>query len=277
MGYKIIATILNVLDGPTEALDAAIALTARMGAHLDIYITTVSHTEGATYYMGASSVLVADQTREAIERREEIGEWVDKRMQGEVVPWAKHQATVQGGGLAGYLARRLRFADLVLLPRPDEYSDDAAQIIEACLFVAERPVLVIPKGCDAPKPDGRAVLGWNDSAEALAAARRALPLLQQAAQTDICIIDPPQHSADRSDPGQNMAQYLMRHGAKPEVAVLAKTEPNIGELLMRRAREADAQLIVTGAYGHSRLREAVFGGATRSLLEHADRPLFMSR
>ncbi len=74
-----------------------------------------------------------------------------------------------------------------------------------------------------------------------------------------------------------MAQYLMRHGTKSEVAVLAKTEPHVGDILLRRANEVGAKMIVSGAYGHSRLREAVFGGATRSLLEMADLPILMSR
>jgi nucleotide-binding universal stress UspA family protein len=193
------------------------------------------------------------------------------------VRWALQSATVQGPALTDYLARKLRFCDLVVLPRPYQDNPDAEALVEACLFAAERPVLMIPKGCKAPDAGGHILMGWNDGAEALAAARAALPLLQQADIADICIIDPPMHAADRSDPGGAMAQYLMRHGTRSEVAVLAKTEPHVGEILLRRAREVGAQLIVSGAYSHSRLREAVFGGATRSLLERADRPILMSR
>ncbi len=114
-------------------------------------------------------------------------------------------------------------------------------------------------------------------AEALAAARAALPILRQADVADICIIDPPKHAADRSDPGGAMAQYLMRHGTKSEVAVLAKTETHVGHILLRRAQEVGANMIISGAYGHSRMREAIFGGATLDLLETADIPIFMSR
>ncbi|MDP5359437.1 MAG: universal stress protein, partial [Paracoccaceae bacterium] len=179
--------------------------------------------------------------------------------------------------LTSYWAHKLRFSDLIVLPRPYQDSAEAAVLVEACLFAAERPVLMIPKGCKAPDAGGHILMGWNDGAEALAAARAALPILEQADVTDICIIDPPAHAADRSDPGGAMAQYLMRHGSRAEVAVLAKTEPYVGDILLRRAREVGAQMIVSGAYGHSRLREAVFGGATRSLLETADRPILMAR
>ncbi len=277
MSYKIIATILTDTDQATEGLDAAIALADRMDAHLDIYVVTISHTETNNYYLGAEALMVAEQTRDAITQREALEVWLKDRMQGEIVRWSMQSATVQGPALTGYLARKLRFSDLVVLPRPYQNNPEAEALVEACLFSAERPVLMIPKGCKAPDAGGHVLMGWNDGAEALAAARAALPLLQQAEVADICIIDPPQHAADRSDPGGAMAQYLMRHGTKSEVAVLAKTEPQVGDILLRRAKEVGARMIVSGAYGHSRLREAVFGGATRSLLEMADLPILMSR
>ena len=277
MTYKIIATILTDTDQSTERLDAAISLADRMNAHLDVYVVTISHTETNNYYMGAEALMIAEQTRDAMAQRERIELWLKDRMQGELVRWSTQAATVQGPALTDYLARKLRFSDLVVLPRPYQDNPEAASLVEACLFAAERPVLMIPKGCKAPDAGGHVLMGWNDGAEALAAARAALPLLEEAEVTDICIIDPPTHAPDRSDPGGAMAQYLMRHGSKSEVAVLAKTEPHVGDILLRRAKEVGAQMIVSGAYGHSRLREAVFGGATRSLLEAADLPILMSR
>ena len=277
MTYKIIATIVTDTDQSTEGLDAAISLSDRMNAHLDIYVVTISHTETNNYYMGAEALMIAEQTRDAMAQREKVEAWLKDRMQGELVRWSMQAATVQGPALTGYLARKLRFSDLVVLPRPYQNNPEAATLVEACLFAAERPVLIIPKGCKAPDAGGHILMGWNDGAEALAAARAALPLLEQAEIADICIIDPPTHAADRSDPGGAMAQYLMRHGTKSEVAVLARTEPHVGEILLRRAKEVGAKMIVSGAYGHSRLREAVFGGATRSLLESADLPILMSR
>ncbi|WP_394181275.1 universal stress protein [Yoonia maritima] len=276
MAYKIISTIITHKED-VDGLNAAIALATRMDAHLDIYAVTVSHTETGSYYMGADAMLIADQTKDAIKRRDELEKWINAEMKGETVRWSLQSAAVQGPALTGYIARSLRFSDLVVTSRAYQGNDEIASIIEASLFAAERPVLMIPKGCNAPDQDGRIIVGWNDGAEALAAARAALPFLTEAAQTDVCIIDPPKHASDRSNPGGAVAQYLMRHGAKTQVDVLAKTEPDIAEMLLRHAREVGAQMIVSGAYGHSRLREAVFGGTTRSLLEMADRPILMSR
>ena len=277
MVYKIISTVLTESAGTTEGLDAAITLAQRMDAHLEIFVVTICHSETHSHFMGTEALTIERQTRDAMAERERLNLWINDRMQGEILRWGMQSATVQGPALTAYLARKLRFSDLVVLPRPYQDDPDAASLVEACLFAAERPVLMIPKGCKAPDAGGHILMGWNDGAEALAAARAALPLLQQSDVTDICIIDPPSHAADRSDPGGAMAQYLMRHGTRSEVAVLARTEPQVGDILLRRAREVGAELIVSGAYGHSRLREAVFGGATRNLLERADRPILMAR
>lgn len=277
MAYKIIATILTDLRQDKDSLDAAITLADRMGAHLDIYVVTISHTETGGYYVGADAMIMAEVTRDAMTHRDGLEAWLENRMRGELGRWSSQCATVQGSALTTYLAQKLRFSDLVVLPRPYDDHGDMATIVEACLFAAERPVLMIPKGCAAPDLGGHILVGWNDGAEALAAARAALPFLRQTDQVDICIIDPPENGAERSDPGGAMAQYLMRHGARPEVAVIAKTTPGVGDMLLRRAQEVGANMIVSGAYSHSRLREAVFGGATRTLLEMADRPILMSR
>lgn len=277
MSYKIIATILTDTEQSTDGLDAAIALAERMDAHLDIYIVTISHTETNNYFLGAEAMMIAEQTRDAIDARKRLEDWLQTRMKGAYKDWSSQSATVQGPALSGYLARKLRFSDLVVLPRPYQDNPDAADLVEACLFAAERPVLMIPKGCHAPDTGGHILVGWNDGAEALAAARAALPLLEQADVTDICIIDPPTTGGERSDPGGAMAQYLMRHGTRSQVAVLPKSDVPICETLLSCAKDVGAEMIVSGAYGHSRLREAIFGGATRNLLERANIPILMSR
>jgi len=128
------------------------------------------------------------------------------------------------------------------------------------------------------KPDfaNRIVVAWNQSNEALAAIRRALPLLQAADHVCIAIVNPPPHSSERSDPGGLLTQMLARHGVRAEVAVLAKTLPRVSDVLMRHMTDIDAGLLVMGAYGHSRLREAILGGATRNVLENAEHPVLLA-
>jgi len=89
-------------------------------------------------------------------------------------------------------------------------------------------------------------------------------------------IDPPQHGPNRSDPGGQLSQFLARHGVKAEVDVLSKTLPKITDVMCRHVEDVDADMMVMGAYGHSRFREAILGGATRNALENAKVPIFMA-
>jgi nucleotide-binding universal stress UspA family protein len=93
---------------------------------------------------------------------------------------------------------------------------------------------------------------------------------------NIAVIDPPNYGPERSDPGGALCQMLVRHGVKAEVSVLAKTMPRVSEVLVRHVRDQNADLLVMGAYGHSRFREAILGGATRDMLELAQGPVFLA-
>jgi nucleotide-binding universal stress UspA family protein len=92
---------------------------------------------------------------------------------------------------------------------------------------------------------------------------------------NIVVVDPPRHSADRSDPGGELSQMIARHGARPEVAVIAQTMPRTADVIGRHCEDVEADLLVMGAYGHSRFREALLGGATRDMLERAQIPVMM--
>ncbi|SEW43061.1 Universal stress protein family protein [Cognatiyoonia koreensis] len=279
MSYKVISTLVTADSANTTAAEAAISLADRTGAHLDFFALGLERTEANFYYAGAEAVVMAENAKHAKEDRDAAEAWVANRMRGEIIPFTCFPAIVPNSALQRFLALRLRFTDLVVLPQPSggATSRQDSIILEACLFEAERPALIIPDSVAGPKPGGRIVLGWNEGAEAMSALRAALPFLQQARQVDICIIDPPKHGENRSDPGGLVAEYLVRHGVKAQVDVLAKTESNIGAILIRKAQEIGAEMIVTGAYGHSRLREAVFGGTSRELIENCPLPLFMAR
>ena len=110
----------------------------------------------------------------------------------------------------------------------------------------------------------------------MVAVRRALPFLKRADLVNITVIDPPAQAPERSDPGGLLCQMLVRHGVKAEVSVLARTLPRVSDVLNRARARQNADMLVMGAYGHSRFREAILGGATRDMLEQAEVPVFMA-
>ena len=90
------------------------------------------------------------------------------------------------------------------------------------------------------------------------------------------MIDPPKHGPDRSDPGGMLSQMLARHGVSCEIDVLSKTMARVSDVLNRHASDTETDMIVMGAYGHSRFREAILGGATRNMLEQSAVPVFLA-
>ncbi len=283
MAYKTLLTIVTNPAAVAPSLDAAISLARREDAHLDVLCLGIDHTQIGYYYPGAGAVYFQDDVARAEADVAALEKLVSARLNSEGLRFSVETAIAQLGGLTDLIALQARFSDLVILPLP--YSKNASAfadlLVEAALFQGRAPVLVVPV-TGLPGAMGTTTLGqqivvaWNESAEALVAIRSALPLLRAAKQVTIAIIDPSPQSADRSDPGGALSQMLARHSVHVEVAVLAKTMPRVSDVLNRLVRDRAADLLVMGAYGHSRFREAVLGGATRDMLELAEIPVFMA-
>ncbi len=287
MSYK---SILTVVTNPATAeacIAAAGAMALGFDAHLDVLALGVDQAQVGYAYIGAGAVL----TEFSLERAEadaRAAAAAATKALGEMDPALRYSVetvVAEMGSLTAVVGNAASFVDLVVQCRP--YSGDQAYqaeaVVEAALFEGRAPVLIIPEtmlgkiGTFVQLAHPRRVLlAWNQSTEALAAVKRALPLLKKAEMVDITVVDPPSRGPERSDPGGILCQYLVRHGVKAQVSVLAKTTPKISDVLARHALEKGCDLMVMGAYGHSRLREAVLGGATRTMLETTMIPVLMA-
>lgn len=280
MSFKSLTTIVTSEAETRETVAGAARLARLFDAHLDVLALGVDRTQVGYSYLGTGGVLmqVALERAEAEARAVEAAAKAALEAEAPGLRWAVEGAVAQAGGVNDLVALRARFADLVVLPRPygKGRPADAEAVAEAALFEGQAPVLVLPGPEALPRLPERIVIGWNQSREAMVAVRRALPLLKAARRVEIAVIDPPHHGPERSDPGGMLCQMLVRHGVKAEVAVLARSMPRISDVLNRHLREIDAEMLVMGAYGHSRFREAILGGATRNMLEQAEVPVFMA-
>lgn len=278
MVFRTITTVLTDPETNAASLKTAMELARRDEAHLDVLCLGLDRTQPGFYYAGANAMVVQDNLTQAREDSMKLEDYAREMLQGADFNWSATAISAQMVALNGLVAHRTRFSDLVVLPRPygEGRSHECEAITEAAMFDGDVPVLIQPEVRDWPEQVQTVLIAWNESTEALRAVRAAMPLLQQAESVNIAIVDPPQHGPERSDPGGALSQMLSRYGVRPEVSVLSKTMPRVCDVLTRHAGDIGADLMVMGAYGHSRFRESILGGATRNMLELAEVPVLMA-
>jgi len=171
-------------------------------------------------------------------------------------------------------AYHAQYADLTIVAASAGDTAEAAttrNFVGALLMESGRPVLMVPAGCKATVPPQRIVVGWRPAREAARALHDALSLLVDAETVELVLVDP----SDR-EPEAGIASHLLRHGVEVDVVERASEGRSIESILLERARETDAQLLVVGGYGHSRAHEWALGGVTRGLIKNATIPVFFS-
>lgn len=279
MAYKTIAVIMTDAEGDAPALHAATALAQRDGAHLDIYCVGVDPARFDAMPVGATAVLLEMDASAARERAESLLAVARASIPSGFDRVSLQSLVISNLGLDTAVSRLARYADLVVATRPYGPGQTAlaVAVVEAEIFGSGAPVMLVPPAkLDLREPFRRPLVAWNETEESLRAIRLSMPVLGAAAHVDVVIIDPPSHSPERSDPGGGVCVMLSRHGIKAEVSVLANTMPRVSDILMRFAREHGNDVIVMGAYGHSRFRESLLGGATREMLGSSPIPLVMA-
>ena len=172
-----------------------------------------------------------------------------------------------------------RSADLIVASQTDPMWLGSGQLDIADQLVLEsgRPVLIIPNTEPHGSVGERVLVAWNGRREAARAAFDALPMLQRAKAVKVVWVNPQSEDAAPGDvPTADICSALARHGVRCEGTDQIMPRANVGETLLACARDIAADLLVMGCYGHARLREFVFGGASRHVLQHMSIPILMS-
>jgi len=278
MPYNCLFSVLTDETLVEDTLANAVAAARAHDAHLDVLCLGVDRSQTGYYYAGASAIVLQETITRANEEAQAIDTKVKTILSNSDIRWGSETGVAQLADLGRHVAARARFSDMVILPQPygEDRGAELEAVTEAALFEGQTPAIILPNGKPSNPEPKRILIAWNESVEALNAVRAALPLLANADKVHVVIVDPPTHGPNRSDPGGQLSQYLARHDMKVEIDVLSKTMPRVSDVLLRHAGDMDADLIVMGAYGHSRFREAIFGGATRYMLEQAHLPVLMA-
>lgn len=171
-----------------------------------------------------------------------------------------------------------RYTDLNVISARSNFSDPRLwdRLVTTLVFDTGRPVLVAP--AKVTLPPKRVAVGWNASAQAVRAVHDALPLLAGAEQVDVVLVDPePTEQGHGPEPGADIARHLARLGL-PNIMVqrVASGGQSVAQTLLRTAVDQAADMIVMGAYGHSRVWEVILGGATKDMLADPKIPIFLA-
>lgn len=278
MAYK---SLFSVLTDPAlipGLLDQSTTLARKYDAHVEALCLGVDRTQTGYYYAGANALVLQETLTRAHEEADHLEAEASRILSAQDVRWGTDSGVAQLADIGRHVAAHARFSDLVILPQPygEDRSAELEPVLEAALFEGRVPVLVQPKDNAVLLSPKSVLVAWNESPECLAAVRAALPFLREAEAVRVVVIDPPTHGPNRSDPGGLLSQYLARQGVRVEIDVLSKTLPRVAEVILRHAVDTKSDMVVMGAYGHSRFREAILGGATRDMLEMCPLPVLMA-
>jgi nucleotide-binding universal stress UspA family protein len=280
MSYK---DLLVVLDSDTASrgrMDLAASLAERFAAHLvGLYPLPIS--EAPSHFGYYDPALLDPFFRELREKAQEV---CDKEREA-----FEHAASLRGlsaewrvaeVGAESDPALHARYVDLTILGQVDPNGGDAELLRprpEHVTFASGRPILVVPYAGHFATVGRRVLIGWNATREATRAVNDAMPLLIEADVVTVLTIDAREGPDGHGElPGADIALHLARHGVKATVERTVSADISAGDVLLSRAADLGADLLVIGAYGHSRVRELLLGGATRSILQSMTLPVLMS-
>ena len=275
MGYKTILVHIDPGKRCGVRVDVAIRLAQSHDAHL-VALHAIPPFEPPGYVMAemGPAILEAQKHAAAAEMARTEAEF---NKQTEAVGFSNFEWRTAIDDPADAMTLHARYADLVVIGQSD--AADSAQISgdfpERLVLAAGRPILILPSAGSIPSVGKRVLVAWNPSREATRAVTDSIPLLRLATTVHVMAVNP-KHGEHGSVPGADIGLYLARHGVRVEVKSDHGAEIDIGNELLSRAADLDADLIVMGGYGHSRLQEWVLGGATRTILASMTAPVLMS-
>jgi nucleotide-binding universal stress UspA family protein len=270
--------LVHIDDGAATPgrLEVALELAERFDAHLTGVYVDPGLALPTLIDVPVSPNLIEELENEHRERRDRAEQQFRQTVERSAV---KSEWRLAEGELGETLSRHARYVDLMVIGQ--EGADDQKMVIgglpDTVALTCGRPVLVVPYIGVKSAPGKHVIVAWNGSREAARAVNDALPILKGADKVAVMCANPQRGELEGADlPGADLSLHLARHGVKAEAQTLEASDVEIGDLLLSRAADHGADLIVMGAYGHARWREVVLGGVTRQLLEQMTVPVFMS-
>jgi nucleotide-binding universal stress UspA family protein len=280
MSYKDLLVVLDSDKASRGRMELAAALAERYAAHL-VGLYPLPIPEAPRHFGYYDPALLDPFFRELREKAREV---CDKEREA-----FEHAASLRALSAEWRVAEaaaesdpalHARYVDLTILGQLDPDGGDSELVRprpEHVTLASGRPILVVPYAGHFETVGRRVLIGWNATREATRAVNDAMPLLIEADVVTVLTIDAREGPDGHGElPGADISLHLARHGVKAAVERTVSAGIPAGDVLLSRAADLGADLLVIGAYGHSRMRELLLGGATRSILQSMTLPVLMS-
>ena len=277
MSYReILAPVLTIEDDET-ALNVAAEIAEQFDTRATALIVRVELASAFAATESAFSQIALDIAKgsgsHASVERAKILAWLERAPHAFEV----REVTVEEAVESKELLAHARMADLTIIARGATNKRAHRAMLELLVFKSGRPILLLPGTTPQARRWERILIGWNAKDEAMRAVTGALPLLRRAREVAVVTVDAaPSKSGHGQAPGRDLAAYLASHGVRVEVRNLDAMGRSEAGALLEEAVSLGADLLVIGAYGHSRAQEFLFGGVTRELLAACPIPLLLA-
>ena len=277
MSFKTILAIIQSADDVRRVTGCAAGLAARFDSHV-IGLHSEALPVPYTSAIGFPDADFIQASSEASRQRSREIELLfgSKAAEAGISSEWRSIESFSGDSAHGGIATA-RCSDLIIASQVPPGSQSASSPdVDALLFEAGRPLLITPSEGPCLSSFRRVIVAWNGSREAARATFDALPLILEAVGTEILIIDPPERP-DQPQAGVDIAAALARHGAEVSVHAAKSKGLSTDAVIRNRLADTGADLLVLGAYSHSWLRQLIFGGVTRTVLQSMPVTAFLSR
>ncbi len=278
MSEQTIVVCLNEVEHTEQMLNVINGLSRKMSCHfVGLYVIPAVQVY-PNAGMQVSAQIYDGLQKYYLEHAEETKAKFEKLLASEGLHGEWRQVRSQGTVIAENVIEHGMVCDLIVVPQSRREDEEGLgnEFAEQVVMESGRPVLVIPSYGNFEEFGKSVLVAWNGTREAARAVFDARPLMATASKVHVSWLDPDKDSAGMDLPGAELAAVLARH----DVDVVAEAIPTgglaAGEALLSHAADIGADMLVMGAYGHSRLREFVFGGATRTILASMTLPVLMS-
>jgi nucleotide-binding universal stress UspA family protein len=277
MSFKTVFLAVGATQDDAE-LDRAVGICDALGAHLSVLVLGIAPPPPASPYGVVSNDIWAGEFLEGQNEAQARADAIEARLGRSELSALVSAQYIDRGTVATLAARHARYADLTLItPKVEGFESLQTWVLNGALFESGRPILLLPKGPVSFPAVKRVMIGWDASVEASKAVRDAIGLMKQAHEVHAVLVDPvPSFEGHCPEPGADLAAYLGRHGISTTVHRLPREGKETGEILRRTANDLGADLMVTGGFGHSRLRERIFGGTTTNIVKNPTVPVLMA-